>query len=144
MKEPAKYQVIRDAIDEKVGSATNAHGCWKLVLHDPSKKWDFKVCTTCSMLAETRSGAVAAADVEMFHQQAEYMDVHASVVKARRNQLMAHQRLSQDRPHQHLCLICDGMAHDVLDAPVEARRDQTGAAGRRRQRLSGTPGTDIQ
>ena len=121
MKDPAKYQVIRDAIAEKVGSATSAHGCWKLVLHDPSKKRDFKVCTTCSMLAETRSGAVAAADVEMFHRQAEYMDVHASVVKARRNQFMAHQRLSQDRPHQHLCLICDGMAHDVLDAPVLSR-----------------------
>ena len=88
------------------------------MFHDPQKKRDFKICTTCAMLAETRSGAVNAGNATLFHEQMVAMDVHTLLVAARRNQFMAHQRLAAQNPHQHLTIIVDAMAHAPLDSPV--------------------------
>eukprot|EP01050_Picozoa_sp_SAG11_P009582 SAG11_NODE_912_length_6580_cov_2.243018_2_plen_169_part_00 len=75
LKVIGKYKVIQDAIEERIGPGTAAAGPWKLSFHDPQMKRDFKICATCSTLAETRFGAVAAANAKLFHLQAVYTDV---------------------------------------------------------------------
>ena len=120
MENIGQYKVIADAVAERVGPTTSA-GPWKLVFHDPQKKRDFKICGTCCTLAETRFGAVAAANAALFHQQAVYMDTHMLVVSARRNLFMANQRLAESYPNEHLTVIFDAMAHHALDGPVLSR-----------------------
>ena len=66
------------------------------MFHDPSKKRDFKICSACAKIAETRTGAVAAANKTLFNQQLVYMDVHTRVVAAWRNQFMANQRMAEN------------------------------------------------
>ena len=117
-----RYRVIRDAIAEKVGTIPDRASEWKLKFHDPTKKRDFKVCTCCAKIAETRTGAVAAGNATLFNQQILYMDAHTLVVAARRNQFICNQRLAVERPHQHLSFICDGMAHNQIDGPVLGRQ----------------------
>ena len=63
-----RYRVIRDAIAEKVGTIPDRASEWKLKFHDPTKKRDFKVCTCCAKIAETRTGAVAAGNATLFNQ----------------------------------------------------------------------------
>ena len=116
-----KYKVIQDAVKERVGLTTGDDEPWRLSFHDLQKKRDFKICGTCCTLAETRFGAVAAANAALFHQQAVYMDVHTLVVAARRNLFMAHQRLAIAFPNEHLTVIFDAMAHNALDGPVLSR-----------------------
>lgn len=120
LKVIGKYKVIRDAVAERVGPLHDG-GAWKLSFHNPQKKRDFKICGTCSALAETRFGAVATANAKLFHQQSVYMDVHTLVVAARRNNFMANQRLATAFPNEHLTMIFDAMAHNALDGPVLSR-----------------------
>ena len=112
LKVIGKYKVIRAAVAERVGPLYDGTA-WKLSFHNPQKKRDFKICGTCSALAETRFGAVATANAALFHQQSVYMDVHTLVVAARRNNFMANQRLAMALPNEHLTMIFDAMAHNA-------------------------------
>ena len=97
LKKKDDIGVLRDAIAEKVRALVGESGeQWRLVFHDPSKKRDFKICSACAKIAETRTGAVAAANKTLFNQQLVYMDVHTRVVAARRNQFMANQRMAEN------------------------------------------------